>query len=166
MMPLAQALRARVLAADSVTEAMAAWCESRGIGRLPLRSEVHVRAEAAAPPPGFTAEAADQRVFFRSITLRAGTVPLLDADNWFLPARLPAAVLAALQESDTPFGTALGPGRQTRRSTGILVPPWAAVPPGGRACAGVPLLTLQGIVELDGLPVAFVEERFRSEALG
>ncbi len=166
MMPVAQALRARVLAAASVTEAMTDWCDSRGIGCLPLRSQVHVRAEAVSPPAEFAAEAADARVFFRRITLHAGPVPLLDADNWFLPDRLPAAAVEALQGGDTPFGAALPPGRQSRRSIAVLVPPGAVMPAGARPAPGVPLLTLQGIVSLDDRPVAFVEERFRVEALG
>ncbi len=162
----ADALRARLLGADSVTGAMALWCAERGIGALPLRSEVHVRAREAAPPAIFAAEAAGGRVFFRRITLRAGPVPLLEAENWFLPDRLPAAAVTALQSGDTPFGAALAPGRQTRHSTAALIPPGARPVPGARVDPRVPVLVLRGIVALDGRPVAFVEERIRPEALG
>ena len=164
----AQALRSAVLGAQSVTAAMTEWCAARGIGQVPLRSHVHLRADAVDP----LTEAAlllrpHEPVFFRRITLMAGSVPLLDADNWFVPTRLPESAVALLLETDTPFGTALAPGRQTRKTVRIFVPPGVGdLGRGAEERPDVPLLTLRGVAELDGRPVSFVEERFHRDALG
>ncbi len=167
-MSLADAFRGYMTAADSVTLAMSEWCRERGIGDLPLRSVVHRRAGLESVPPEFPIRLErGEAVWFRQITLMAGAVPLLDADNWFLPYRLPATAIAPLLETDTPFGTALQPGRQTRHSTAVLVPDGAgALPVATSPSAEVPLLTLRGVVSLDGIPVSYVEERFRRDALG
>jgi chorismate-pyruvate lyase len=164
----AEALRTYILAADSVTLAMSDWCREHGIGRLPLRSVVHRRAGIRPLPADFPIRIGhDEAVWFREITLMAGDVPLLDADNWFLPYRISPDAAATLLETDTPFGTALLPGRQTRVSTAILVPEAAgALPPEGVRSPGVAVLTLRGIVSLDGQPVSYVEERFRPDLLG
>ncbi len=164
----ADAFRARILAADSVTLAMSAWCRERAIGTLPLRSRVHRRAALTGAPEGFPiAIGRDEPVWFRQITLMAGNVCLLDADNHFLPERLAPPAVARLRDSDTPFGAALVPGRQSRRTTRIIVPPDAVRPAGPvEVSAEVAVLTLQGIVDLDDRPVAWVEERFRPGAVG
>ena len=161
-------LRSGVLAALSITEAMGRWCAERGIGRLPLQSRVHLRADTAALPadaplrlqPG-------EPVFFRRITLMSGEVPLLEADNWFLPTRLPDRTVQLLLATDTPFGTALVGGLQGRKTTQIFVPPGIGdLGVGAVEKTDVPLLTLRGVVHLDSRAVSFVEERFRMEALG
>lgn len=164
----ADRFRAYILAADSVTLAMSEWCRERGIGELPLRSLVHRRAGLESVPPEFPIRLdRGEAVWFRQITLMAGRVPLLDADNWFLPYRMPAGAVAQLLETDTPFGTALQPGDQTRVSTAVLVPEGAAALAAATTpCSDVPLLTLRGIVSLSGKPVSYVEERFRPDALG
>lgn len=162
------ALRTAVLCAESVTVAMTDWCETHGIGRTPLVSHVHLRADAVDLPADTEVHLrASEPVFFRRITLMAGAVPLLDADNWFLPTRLPDRVVELLLSTDTPFGSALGSGRQTRKTTCVLVPTGA----GDLGCGAierddVPLLTLRGVAELEGRAVSFVEERFRLDVLG
>lgn len=164
----ADAFRAFILAADSVTLAMTDWCRERRIGALPLRSVVHRRAGIRALPEGFPIRiAADEAVWFRQITLMAGDVPLLDADNWFLPYRIPPDAAATLLDTDTPFGTALLPGRQARRTSAILVPRGAG-PLAAEATVApdVALLALRGVVSLDGRQVSYVEERFRPDLLG
>ncbi|TRD23489.1 hypothetical protein [Palleronia caenipelagi] len=164
-MTLADRFRAHVLAANSVTLAMEDWCREHGIGALPLHSAVHIRADEAELPRGLgLGREAGEEVCFRQITLMAGDVRLLDADNWFLPGRLPAEAVRLLRETDTPFGAALRGGRQTRRSAEVLLPEGATGQ--GHPAPGVALLTLRGVVSLDGRPVSFVEERFRPEALG
>lgn len=167
-MTRADAFRRYILGADSVTLAMSDWCREHGIGTLPLRSVVHRRAGIRALPEDFPIRIEpDEAVWFRQITLMAGEVALLDADNWFLPYRIPPDAATALLDTDTPFGAALAPGRQTRVSSEVLVPEDAADPPAGAMrAAEVPLLTLRGIVSLDGRAVSYVEERFRPGLLG
>lgn len=46
---------------------------------------------------------------FRHVQLLCGTAVLSDAKNWYVPSRLAPAMNAALETTETPFGTVVRP---------------------------------------------------------
>lgn len=51
----------------------------------------------------------DEPVMFRHVQLLCGTAVLSDAKNWYVPSRLAPAMNAALETTETPFGTVVRP---------------------------------------------------------
>jgi hypothetical protein len=131
----------------SVTEALAAWCEARGLGAGPIRAE-RLAADPDGPVPAALAIAAGERLVRRRVRLVRGSAALADAENLYLPGRLPGAVARALDETDTPFFTLLAAHGFVRAP---LAPPRDL--PGGA-------LETVALITLDGCPVSRVRERF------
>jgi hypothetical protein len=52
----------------------------------------------------------DETTRDRGIALMRGEIGLLDADNWYIPRRLPKNVNELLETTDIPFGAALPRG--------------------------------------------------------
>lgn len=160
----------------SVTATLGNWCAARGLGGPALRSEVHARSgRLPLPMPGGAALdlGPGERVRHRAITLFCGDLPLLDADNWYLPDRLSARARRLLEETDTPFGTALEDASLGRVTTAARLPSKVLARLDAtsleiddvRADAAVPLLIVRGVVSSEAGPVSFVEERFRPELI-
>jgi hypothetical protein len=84
----------------------------------------------------------------RRVRLVRGTVALAEAENLYLPGRLPEGVARALDETDTPFFTLLA-------RHGFARVPLAAP----REVEGAALETV-ALITLDGRPVSRVRERF------
>lgn len=164
-----------LLTTFSVTAALQVWCEVRGLGEGDLHSDVKPESgQKPLPPLGveILKPKPDETVRHRAITLMRGTVPLLDADNWYLPERLPLRARVLLDTTDTPFGAALAGTLQNRETFSALLPPHIMARFNGRdrirqtimaAAEDVPVLTIRGIVTVDTVPVSFVEERLRPE---
>jgi chorismate-pyruvate lyase len=106
-----------------------------------------VRAELRVGP--------DEPVRYRHVRLRCGKVVLSEADNWYVPARLTAAMNATLQSTDEPFGRvvqALG-FQRLRREAEVLWQP--------SATGGLPPTVLRQravLVLPDGTPFSYVIE--------
>ncbi|WP_144183903.1 hypothetical protein [Elioraea rosea] len=111
----ARALAAHLAAAPSVTSGLYAWCAALGIGAGPIR--VLARSGGAAPPAlaAMLGEEAASAAF-RRVVLGRGNIALAEADNLFLPARLPAAMRARLERTDEPFGAVIAPIAPVRRT--------------------------------------------------
>lgn len=165
-------LKGRVQTADSMTEILRQWCDTHGIGHGPLRSE-HAPASGELPPSPRAIDAlqlrSEESTRHRGIVLMRGDVGLLEADNWYVPGRLPAEVNKVLETTDTPFGAALPGDGQTRKTlycdTDPLPSDTAALSDSARKF-GPPILTVRAIVVLGEMPVAFVEERLRPQLIG
>lgn len=166
-----------LLTTFSVTAALQVWCELRGIGAGDLHSDVKPESGKLQLPDlgeGILKPRAGESVRHRAITLMRGTVPLLDADNWYLPERLPLRARVLLETTDKPFGAALDGTLQNRETFSALLPPRIMARFNGRdrvrqtllsGDPAVPVLTVRGVVTVDLVPVSFVEERLRPELI-
>ena len=104
---LLQTLNADLLSHDSATTTLEHWCE---IHRLASPAKI-VALRVLDPDKPATP---DQRrelgaaptdvVRYRRVKLLCGAVVLSEADNWYVPARLPPEMNAQLEATDTPFG--------------------------------------------------------------
>ena len=91
--------------------------------------------------------------------LLRGDLVLSEADNWFLPCRLPAEMARALHTTDMPFGAIVAPLQPSRRTFRVAIAP-ALLDPGAVLEHRAVLLDAQG------RPLAVVRERYRSALLG
>jgi chorismate-pyruvate lyase len=147
-----EALAAHLSAAASVTAGLLTWCEARGLGEGPIR----IIARAGGSPPARLAAllgvGTGEHLAFRRVVLGRGTLALAEAENLFLPDRLPPGMARALAATDTPFGTVLaplGPVRQT-----------LAARHGAAAGPGTLLLQEALVIGPGGQVLAAVSERF------
>jgi hypothetical protein len=116
---LVATLETDLLASPTATAALERWCGEH----LPA-SEAKVVVlrldgpEVAATPEQRARLGADPRepIAFRRVELRCGSYVLSQAENWFLPERLPAAMREALATTDTPFGKVIRPLAPYRRT--------------------------------------------------
>lgn len=164
-----------LLTTFSVTAALQVWCEMRGLGHGNLYADLHANSGQLELPPlgvNMLLPKDGETVRHRAITLMRGDVPLHNADNWYIPDRLPEHARVLLETTDTPFGKALEGTMQNRETFSILLPPYVRARFSERdrirdtvlhADEDVPVLTIRGIVTVDTIPVSFVEERLRPE---
>lgn len=103
----------RTLAAhDSATAALGQWCAAQRIAApAEIVADTEQGAGEAATPTVRTTLGvdADELVAFRHVRLRCGRAVLSDAKNWYVPARLTAAMNMTLETTRTPFGTVVRP---------------------------------------------------------
>ena len=131
-MALLQTLNADLLSHPSATLTLERWCGSH---RLASRPVVVARRDPAAdkPLPEDLRRAlgvdADTPVRYRRVQLACGDRVLSEADNWYLPGRLTAAMNAALDHGDTPFGKVVAP-LHFRRHTLSARLLWSPLPEG------------------------------------
>src|SRR5208283_1984997 len=104
---LLQTLSAELLSHDSATATLEQWCAAHHLAN-PARITAE-RLPGADQPP--TAEQRQelrvkptQAVRYRHVKLRCGTVVLSEAENWYVPSRLTAAMNQQLNTTDAPFG--------------------------------------------------------------
>jgi len=125
----ALALNAEILASESATAVLNRWCSAAR--RAPAEGSAATTSDASLvraerlpvedkPPTDVQRErlgvGPGEPVRYRRVRLRCGERILSEAENWYVPARLPAAVNRQLDATDTPFGAAiraLGPQRTT-----------------------------------------------------
>jgi hypothetical protein len=113
-------LKADLLGNSSATQVLTKWC-----GDLRLASPPVIRAErdAAVKPPTpevmtLLAAGPDETIRYRHVRLMCGTHLLSEADNWYRPSQLTPEMNAALDTTDTPFGTAVWPLGFHRKTLG------------------------------------------------
>lgn len=109
---LLQTLNADLLGHDSATLTLERWCGTHGIAS-PARIVAHRVHGADKPlPPELRAQLAPdphEPVKYRRVHLACGDHVLSEADNWYLPNRLTAAMNDKLDSSDAPFGKVVLP---------------------------------------------------------
>lgn len=97
---------------DSATAALSEWCAARGIAEPPT---IRAIADRAAPEPASAATLAalgvrpGEPLAYRHVRLMCGAKTLSDAKNWYVPARLTAAMNRTLETTETPFGKVVAP---------------------------------------------------------
>lgn len=129
---LLQTLNADLLSHPSATLTLERWC---GTHRLAATPTVLARRDRAAnkPLPEDLRRAlgieAGTPVRYRRVRLSCGDRVLSEADNWYLPDRLTAAMNHALDHSGTPFGKVVAP-LHFRRHTLTARLLWSPLPEG------------------------------------
>ncbi len=129
---LMETLNADLLASRSATTTLEAWCGAHG-----MASPVVLKAQRAeGPDKPATPEqrerlrvGPDEALRYRSVQLSCGAHVLSVADNWYVPARLTAAMNTALETTDTSFGRVVASLKPTRRTYAAVVL-WTPLPKG------------------------------------
>jgi chorismate-pyruvate lyase len=178
---LLQTLNADLLSHDSATATLEHWCELHRLASPPRI--VAARVTDVEKPPS-----AEQRrqlgvtpvdlVRYRRVRLMCGSAVLSEADNWYVPSRLTAAMNRLLDTTDAPFGRvvqALHFQRHTLSSTLL----WHPLPEGwemdasaardarGELTIPPKLLEQRAVLALpDGTPFSEVVETYTAEVLG
>ncbi|WP_245516403.1 hypothetical protein [Methylobacterium segetis] len=165
---LIETLKARLLTGPSATSVLEAWCAERGLAAEP---RLVARRESGPEKPLSAAQARrldlapGEPVRYRRVRLTCGEHVLSEADNWYVPGRLTAAMNARLADSDTPFGRVVRPLSPSRRNLGVRVIWQAAfgrVPGPDEALFAVEAVLSTG----DGVPFCEVAETYRGAVLG
>lgn len=129
---LLQTLNADLLSHDSATLTLERWCGAHGMAAPAKVVARRVRGQAKPLPPDLRARlmiGADEPVKYRRVQLACGDHVLSEADNWYLPARLTAAMNRTLDDTDTPFGKVVLP-LHFRRKTLDAELLWSPLPAG------------------------------------
>jgi chorismate-pyruvate lyase len=175
-----QTLNVQLLSHPSATLTLEQWC-----GAHHLATDAHVvaqRVHGADKPLPEGARALlgigpDEPVRYRRVALSCGGVVLSDADNWYVPARLTAAMNQQLDSSDVPFGKVVQPlhFRRQTLSADLLWSPlpqgWDAgtpLPPAGDKPLAIPDHVLQHRAVLytaDNQPFSLVVESYAGRVL-
>jgi chorismate-pyruvate lyase len=128
---LLQTLNAELLGHDSASLVLERWCSVHRLGtpaRIVAQRVAGVR-KAPTQEQRQTLRVAEQdEVRYRRVRLVCGGVVLSEADNWYVPARLTAAMNQQLDSTDTPFGLAVRPLNFQRHTLAAQVL-WAVLPP-------------------------------------
>jgi hypothetical protein len=104
---LLQTLNADLLTHDSATQTLGQWCADHRLAAEPEIVAQRVRSAAPAASAALRRDlrvAAGEQLRFRHVRLLCGSLLLSEADNWYVPGRLSAAMNAQLETSDVPFG--------------------------------------------------------------
>jgi len=104
---LLQTLNSNLLGHDSATQILGAWCREHKLAADP---QIVVERVHDAPLPASEEQqrnlrvASAEEVRFRHVRLLCGSLVLSEADNWYVPGRLTAAMNQQLETTDAPFG--------------------------------------------------------------
>ncbi len=152
------ALAELILAGDLATHVLHRWCDANGLAEGPVRA---IRRAATTPPADDATTALgvapNETVAHRHVALVRGALPLSDAHLWYVPERLPADRLAALAETDRPFGALIADLEPTRRAVSVRVGQDARAED---LAAAATVLEIKAVVATFGRPIAFVHERY------
>jgi chorismate-pyruvate lyase len=154
------AFEAELNAGPTATAALQRWCEAHGVTGTVI-AEVDRDAERAPSAATYLRlqVSPDEPIAYRRVRLGCGGHVLSEAENWYVPARLTAAMNAALETGDTPFGAVIAPlvpHRQVVSSERL----WAD------GAAPDDILRNRGLVlDREGRPLAEVSETYKRSAL-
>jgi chorismate-pyruvate lyase len=132
VLALLQTLNGELLASTSATRTLETWCGEHHMAAP--ASIVADRVAGATKPP--TPEQLQRlgvrdasEVRYRHVELRCGAHVLSEADNWYVPGKLTAAMNALLDTTDTPFGKVVRPLEPYRRTIEATMS-WSPLPHG------------------------------------
>ena len=135
-----QTLNAELLSHPSATLTLERWCGAHHLAALVKIVAHRVQGEdKPLPPDGRTllGIGPDEPVRYRRVQLACGDTVLSDADNWYVPSRLTAAMNRQLDSTDVPFGKVVQP-LHFRRQTLSAELLWLPLPPGWDSGAALP----------------------------
>ncbi|HET6431145.1 hypothetical protein [Dyella sp.] len=137
---LLQTLNADLLSHDSATLTLERWCGAHGMASPARVIAEHARGAARPLPDDLRAQLglpADAPVAYRRVALRCGGHTLSEAENWYVPSRLTAAMNRTLERTDAPFGKVVQ-SLHFRRRTLSAVLLWAPLPAGWERAPRLP----------------------------
>ena len=119
-----EALNRDLLTHPSATATLTDWCAHGRLADPPVIRAIQVPADdhpADSDVRALLGAGAGEVVKHRHVRLVCGSHLMSEADNWYLPARLTAAMNATLQTADTPFGRVVAPLNFRRRTLSVQV---------------------------------------------
>jgi len=160
---LIERLNAELLSHPSATDTLDRWC--RASGRLPnaeLSAEVHrdgERRDLTDEERACLAIAPGDALRYRLVRIFFGDKFLSEAENWYIPARLPAEMNRLLEETETPFGLVVADldFRRETLSSDVLWRPDAE--------ARAPILRHRAILSNGATPISLVVETYQPDVL-
>jgi len=177
---LLQTFNADLLSHDSATLTMERWCGAHHMAEPVKVSAQRVNGDDKPLPDDLRTRLAigpNEPVRYRRVLLRCGSHVLSEADNWYVPSRLTAAMNEQLDHTDTPFGRVVLPlhfRRQTLDATML----WSPLPagwetsdkawPAGKGSLSIPHEVLQHRAVLyaaDNRPFSAVIETYTEQVL-
>ena len=161
---LVEVLHQRVLAGQSATATLESWCAEHGLAEQARVRAVRVHGQDK-PAPADVLQAlganASTPLRYRRVQLACGSRVLSEADNWYLPDHLSAAMNQVLDTTDEPFGRVVGPlGFQRQTLTDQTF--W---PPRGEGDHGVILEVRALLRDRQRQPFSYVIESYLVQAL-
>lgn len=162
-------LNKTLLASDSATLTLEAWCSQRGLADPPIivaKIEANEDRPASAEQRVRLKLAIDEPIRYRRVELVCGEAVLSVAENWYVPRRLTSEMNAALETTQTPFGKVIRPLDPRRINLGVTRSDWLAAEFSGKAAADLPDCTDTAfshaalVTRADGLPLAEVLENY------
>jgi len=156
---LVETLNADLLSHDSATETLRRWCATRHLADPPTMVARRVLGQdkpADAEVRMLLRVSPGEPVRYRRVALACGDYVLSNADNWYRPAALTAAMNAELDTTDHPFGAVVKPLGFHRRTLSAKV---LMSPRDHHAPAAV--IRHQAVLEApDGAPFSLVVETY------
>jgi chorismate-pyruvate lyase len=177
---LLQSLNADLLSHDSATLTLEGWCAAHHLAdpATVTAERVHDVDKQATPAQRQLLHVSiSEPIGYRRVKLHCGTHVLSEADNWYVPSRLTAAMNQALDHSDIPFGRAVQALKFQRHTLSAKLL-WAPLPVGWEMlllpatehsdALRIPPFVLQHTAVLnlpDGTPISSLTETYTSEVL-
>ncbi len=102
-------LRGDLLASSSATQVLTRYCDTLQLATPPVIRALRDTLTVPAPPDvrALLGAGPNDTVRHRRVQLACGSHVLSNADNWYLPSRLTPEMNRLLDETQTPFGTAV-----------------------------------------------------------
>jgi hypothetical protein len=158
------ALEADLASRPSATETLQRWCAARRLADPPVivarlasgpgkPADAQVRALLHATP--------GEPIRYRRVALACGGRVLSNADNWYRPGQLTAAMNRELDATDHPFGAVVKPLGFHRQTLDARV----LVPPGARALPADVIRNRALLETPDGTPFSLVVETYTRAVL-
>jgi chorismate-pyruvate lyase len=180
---LIESLHGRLLASQTATAALEAWCADHKLALVPA---IKARIVPGILKP-ITKEQRErlrideaEPIKYRRVELTCGDHVLSEADNWYVPGRLTADMNGIVETTDTPFGRAVAALRPYRKTFSVTRL-WEATPsapaPGSKpaipempaAPLDIPWRLLEHralVFSSDNVPFAEVCETYTRNVLG
>lgn len=174
---LIERLNASLLASHSATSTLEQWRPRAGPGAAADGEPIRARRIAGADRPATMEQRARlgvgprQRVIYRRVELACGGRVLCEAENWYAPGRLTAAIRKVLAQSDTPFGRAVAELRPVRETFAVELlwrPEQDGAAGAPQAEGAIPWRLFEHralVFGANGLPIAEVREAYTREIL-
>jgi hypothetical protein len=176
---LLRGLNAELLSHDSATLTLEWWCELRGLAspaRIVAERQRGRRVEPSIEQRQLLGVSASDPIRHRRVRLRCGDRVMSEADNWYVPARLTAAMNRELDTTDVSFGRVVRSlnFRRLTLSSRLLWSPFlpARISDEGlapdRGCPPIPPHVLEHravLTRADGTPFSFLVETYTREVL-
>ena len=178
---LIETFNGRLLAAASATATLEKWCAdhrmaspAKIIARRMTASEQEPGQEASPETRRRLKAENGETIRHRHVQLMCGAHILSEADNWYVPARLPAEANLMLEAGDTPFGKAIQSLHASRRTIEAKIL-WSPLPEGWEMAApatDAPFTPPHYLIEHrallltpDQTPISEVDEHYTREIL-